>query len=178
MNLPSPPESSSTRSAVLLAVVEVPKADRVICQAPGCKHSVFRRIHIVSENETLRALGSECFKKLFGEKTPSLRTPRYGTSDGRQLTSEERQLLGENTERLIEQFEAEQQSELQKLSTRTLSATHHRLPAKPQKLKPSPEDIQRLEAQAKEDVRSQYNIDPNLPGFRWYVDERIRELLD
>jgi hypothetical protein len=95
----------------LLAVVEVPQADRVVCQAPGCKHPVYKRIHVVQKYGNLTVLGSECFKKLFGEAHS---TPSYGSGDGRLLTPEERQLLVENTERLISQFEAEHQAALEK----------------------------------------------------------------
>ncbi len=95
----------------LLAVVEVPQSDRVVCQAPGCKHPVYKRIHVVLQNGKLTVLGSECFKKLFGEE---LSAPRYRTSEGRLLTPEERQLLVENTARLIAQFETEHQAALEK----------------------------------------------------------------
>lgn len=95
----------------LLAVVEVPQADRVVCQAPGCQHPVFRRIHVVRKDGQLTVLGSECFKKLFGEGHSA---PSYGTGEGRLLTPEERQLLVENTARLIAQFEAEHLAALER----------------------------------------------------------------
>lgn len=95
----------------LLAVVEVPQADRVVCQAPGCKHPVYKRIHVVQEDGKLTVLGSACFKKFFGEAHS---TPSYGSGEGRLLTPEERQLLAENTERLIAQFETEHQAALEK----------------------------------------------------------------
>jgi hypothetical protein len=95
----------------LLAVVEVPQADRVVCQAPGCKHPVYKRIHVVQKDGQLTVLGSECFKKLFGEEHSA---PSYGSGEGRLLTLEERQLLVENTARLIAQFEAEHQAALEK----------------------------------------------------------------
>jgi len=95
----------------LLAVVEVPQADRVVCQAPGCKHPVYKRIHVVQKDGKLTVLGSECFKKLFGEASS---TPSYGSGEGRLLTPEERQLLVENTERLISQFETEHLAALEK----------------------------------------------------------------
>lgn len=44
---PSPP------AAELLAIVEVDKADRVVCQADGCGHSVYRRIHVVRHDGRL-----------------------------------------------------------------------------------------------------------------------------
>lgn len=95
----------------LLAVVEVPQSDRVVCQAPNCKHPVYKRIHVVLQGGKLTVLGSECFKKLFGEEHS---VPSYGSSEGRLLTPEERQLLVENTARLIAQFEAEHEAALER----------------------------------------------------------------
>ena len=94
----------------LIRVVEVPQADRVVCQAPSCKHSVYKRIHIVAQDGQITVLGSDCFKRLFGEKRV---TPSYGSGEARLLTPEERQLLVENTARLIAQFEAEHQAALE-----------------------------------------------------------------
>ena len=94
----------------LIRIVEVSKADRVVCQAPGCKHSVYKRIHIVAKDGQITVLGSECFRNLFGEKHL---TPSYGSSEAKLLTPEERQLLAGNTARLIAQFEAEHQAALE-----------------------------------------------------------------
>lgn len=50
MPLSTEPQTSGT----LLAVVGVEKANRVVCQAPGCGHGVYRRIHVVRhDNSTL-----------------------------------------------------------------------------------------------------------------------------
>lgn len=95
----------------LLAVVEVPQNERVVCQAPNCKHPIYKRIHVVLQDRQLTVLGSECFKKLFGEEHSG---PNYGSSEGRLLTPEERLLLVGNTARLIAQFEAEHQAALER----------------------------------------------------------------
>jgi hypothetical protein len=107
----------------LLAVVEVPQAYRVVCQAPGCKHPVYKRIHVVQKDGQLTALGSECFKKLFGEGHSA---PSYGSGEGRLLTLEERQLLVENTARLIAQFEAEHQAALERARLAAEQQAAHR----------------------------------------------------
>ena len=57
-------------NAQLMAVVEVDKGDRIICQRDGCRHSVYKRIHIVRENGRFTVLGSECFKLLYAPMTP------------------------------------------------------------------------------------------------------------
>ena len=100
----------------LLAIVEVPRDERVRCQAPGCNHPVFRRIHVIRQGETISVLGSECFKRLFTNLPVASATPKYSSSEGRHLTDEERQLLVDNTRRLIEQFEVEYQVELQRVT--------------------------------------------------------------
>ncbi len=99
-------------AAQLPAVVEVPRDDRVRCQAAGCNHPVFRRIHVVREDAVVCVYGSECFKRLFAGLPVASSTPRYTSSEGRRLSEEERQLLIENTERLIQQFESAHQEEL------------------------------------------------------------------
>lgn len=99
-------------SAQLLAIVEVPHDDRVRCQATGCNHPVFRRIHVVRDESGIHVYGSECFKKLFLGLPVASAAPAYTSTEGRPLTDEERQLLVENTERLIQQLEAEYQAEV------------------------------------------------------------------
>ena len=100
---------------VLLAIVEVDKTDRVICRAPNCGHSIYKRIHVIKLDGKVTVYGSECFKRLLGSEAGI--TPHYGTSTSRQLTNEERQLLLENTESLIAQFEAEAQANAGKVES-------------------------------------------------------------
>lgn len=91
----------------LMAVVEVDKADRVVCQAHGCGHSVYKRIHVVRDSGQTIVIGSECFKRLYGGMDRVNQSPAFGSSEGRRLTEDERQALLENTERLVAQLEAE-----------------------------------------------------------------------
>lgn len=98
-------------AAELLAVVEVAYAARIVCQAPGCGHSVYKRIHVVSQGGALQVLGSDCFSRLFGGGVRQ--RPQFGGSAGRVLTPEERNLLLNNTAQLIEQFKAEHEVELE-----------------------------------------------------------------
>lgn len=88
----------------LLAVVEVPREKRVVCQADGCGHSVYKRIHVVRANGKLMVLGSECYAKRFGG---SSRVPHYSSSAGRPLTDAERRMLLENTEELVSRLQQE-----------------------------------------------------------------------
>ncbi|MDO8988040.1 MAG: hypothetical protein Q7U91_00235 [Sideroxyarcus sp.] len=155
----------------LLAIVEVPKSDRVICQAPGCNHPVYKRIHVVKRDDALQVLGSECFKKLFGE---SLSVPSYGSTEGKLLTPEERQLLIENTSRLIEKLEAEH------LAAKKLKSFK---PVAPEVVRATPLSTpSRLtnyaaELQAKQELRNEFGINPDLPGWSGLVQARMKELL-
>ncbi len=90
----------------LVAIVEVDKADRIICQAQGCGHGVYRRIHVVLVDKQFTLLGCDCFQRLYGVGKKAY-TPYYHWSDGRRLTDEERLQLVENTTEFIEQLEAE-----------------------------------------------------------------------
>jgi hypothetical protein len=93
--------------AYLLAVVEVEKEKSIICQAAGCGHAVFKRIHVVKVGSTFQVLGSECFKRIYGNLDTKLVAPQYGSWNGRRLTDDERLALVENTGRFIERLEAE-----------------------------------------------------------------------
>lgn len=90
----------------LVAIVEVEKADRIVCQAAGCGHGVYRRIHILLVDGAFILLGSDCFQRLYGS-AKRVHTPYYHWSEGRRLTEEERQRLMQNTAEFIEQLEAE-----------------------------------------------------------------------
>jgi hypothetical protein len=175
---------SHMTDARLLAVVEVPQSDRVVCQALGCKHPVYKRIHVVLENGALTVLGSECFKKLFGEE---LSTPSYGSSEGRLLTAEERQLLIENTARLIAQFEAEHQAALKRarVAAEQQAALARAAEDAPKAVPPlsPPRAISESDPrfygallQAKQEFRSR-GLDPDLPGWKGLVIHRAKELL-
>jgi hypothetical protein len=156
----------------------------VRCQSTGCNHPVFRRIHVVRENSTIRVYGSECFKKLFVGLPVASAMPQYTSSDGRHLTDEERQLLIENTERLIQQFESEFQTELARKAvlgaTRPPPVLKPSLPLPP--LQPTivarTVDRNEIEKQAKQIVRAKYNVDPDLSGWRGLVLVEMKRIKD
>lgn len=91
----------------LLAIVEVDTTERVYCAQPGCKHTVYKAIHVVREGNQLLVLGSTCFQKRYGSAT-ALGKAQYWGGKGKLLTTEERALLMENTQALLSQFEAEE----------------------------------------------------------------------
>lgn len=166
-------------TAELLAIVEVPRDDRVRCQADGCNHPVFRRIHIVRENMAIRVYGSECFKRLFKGQSVSSSMPRYTASDGRELTGAERQLLIDNTERLVRQFEEEYQADVQRRA-----ALASPLRPRPESTSPpmgrvnTPAIRVAAEAKAKQIVREKYGVNPELPGWHGLVLYEVRRILE
>jgi hypothetical protein len=93
-------------TAKLLAIVSVEHSERVRCGQPNCGHSVYRRIHVVRENGKLMVLGSTCFAKRYGNDA-ALGSARFGGGEGKPLTQAERELLVNNTQALLEQFEIE-----------------------------------------------------------------------
>lgn len=95
----------------LLAIVEVDKTARVYCAQPGCKHTVYKAIHVVREGEKLLVLGSTCFIKRYGSATAIGKAQHWG-GNGKLLTPEERALLVENTEALLAQFAAVEEARL------------------------------------------------------------------
>lgn len=94
-------------STSLLAIVEVDESERVYCAQPGCKHTVFKAVHVVRDGDQLLMLGSTCFKKRYGSATALGKAQHWG-GNGKLLTTEERALLVENTEALLARFAAEE----------------------------------------------------------------------
>lgn len=166
---------------ILLAVVEVDKHDRVACQAPNCNRPVYKQIHIVELDGALRVLGCECYERLVGHGMKKGSTPRYGASEGRRLTSEERQLLIENAARLIDRFEAERRAAAaapevrhQWIAEVTKSPVATPNPRSPVS---SVDDRRSLEVEAKRILRDTYGVDPDLSGWRGMVEMTITDLL-
>ena len=173
-------------NGLLLAVVGVDKEARVVCQAPGCGHGVYRRIHVVRHDDgRLGVYGSDCFERLFGHLLRQ--APRYGSGEGRDLTAEERLMLAENTERLISSFEAEHEVLLEQARLRqeqrakverAAAERVERLRAEEEKRRPaSPPEISSVELEAKTIVRQKYNVDPDAPGWRGLVLAEAHKLL-
>ncbi|CAM3798161.1 hypothetical protein [Parendozoicomonas haliclonae] len=93
----------------LLAIIEVDKNNKVLCGAPECKRSIFKRIHVIRENGKINILGEKCFIGIHG-KTLGKEKPKLTGNTYRKLTEEERELLLLNTEKLIEKLEHEYQN--------------------------------------------------------------------
>lgn len=170
----------------LLAVLEVDKSDRVVCQAPGCGHAVYKRIHVVREGGFASVYGSDCFVKLFGDVIADAK-PRYGDSEGRLLSAEERAMLKANTERLLAQFESERTSELerqrfrqeQQRSLESAAADRAEKAKRDAELRqpPSQQQIASVEMEAKRIVREKYQVDPDQAGWRGLVMAEAEKLL-
>lgn len=169
-------------SPALLAVVEVPYADRVRCSAQGCGHSVYRRVHLVREEGVTRVYGSDCFSRLFGSTHLARSSPHYSSVAGRALTPEERQLLIHNTERLVEIFEAERLAAIAKAQSRRGPLPERPLvtPAVPvqQKVGPSREERGAAEAEARRSLAEKFpGVDLELPGFKGLLRLEIEKVL-
>jgi len=50
-----------------IATIEVPEHKKVLCQADGCGHSVYRRVHVIRQKSNIGVYGSSCAQKLFGQ---------------------------------------------------------------------------------------------------------------
>lgn len=95
----------------------------MLCGQPGCGHFVWKAIHVVKDGTELLVLGSTCFEKRYGNGH-ALGVPHYGGGgESRKLTSEERQLLAENTAELLARFEEEERVRAQVLALAQAEAT-------------------------------------------------------
>jgi hypothetical protein len=157
-----------------------------VCQAEGCGHGVYKRIHVVRHDGKVGVYGSDCFDTLFGSMLPNTR-PRYGGGDGRELTADERLLLVENTERLLAQFETEHQKlldaarlrrEQQEKVERAAAERAEKARLEAERRRPPTEaELAPFEAEAKRMVREKYGVDPNTPGWKGLVITFQRQLL-
>ena len=86
----------------LLAILRVPKDQRVRCQAPGCRQAVYQSIHVVRLNGAVTIYGSECFKTHFLGHVLGGVAPVYSTVTNKLLTDAERAMLDNNTALLLE----------------------------------------------------------------------------
>jgi len=87
---------------LLLSIVEVPKHKRVRCQAEGCGHPVYKRIHVVDVDGALTVLGSECFKRAYGLHVSQKPAYGSGSGSGEPLSDAEAELLIHNTQEFID----------------------------------------------------------------------------
>lgn len=201
MSLPpaEPPAHDATEPApadvLFLALVEVAPADRVRCQAPGCGHSIYRRIHVLRDTDGIvRVYGADCFERLFqGRRMPS--RPHVGSGEARRLSAEERELLIARTEELVARITAEYEAAQRAAESARAAASTTVPPTLPSTLPPSTlppvdtarsaapprppsaEALARVEAEAKALARQRHGIDPDAPGWRGLVLTIARELL-
>jgi len=91
----------------LLSIVEVDKDSRVYYQAPDCNRTVYKRIHVVEDDGEILVLGSQCYSILYDNEGRAKDYSYFTGTESRKLTAEERNLLLENTRKLIAQFESE-----------------------------------------------------------------------
>jgi Lon protease-like protein len=91
--------------AYLLDVLSRDEGDKVLCQAPGCRHPVFARVHVVADPRgVVRVLGSSCFKALhFDELREGSAQPNPGSAV-LSLPSETREGYDDATRELVEQY--------------------------------------------------------------------------
>ena len=97
---------SATASPELLAIVEVDREKRVRCKHEGCKHTVYKRIHIVRlAGGAISCFGQTCYKAI-ERQYPSLKKkrPAFGDRSSQPLSDEELAMLETNTEALLERF--------------------------------------------------------------------------
>lgn len=161
------PESGS----YLLAVVEVDKADRILCQAEGCGHAVYKRIHVVLAGLEFKVLGSQCYERLYGQATLTSQAPHYGTTSGRLLTPEERLVLVENTAAFIEALEVkrvemERRAALEAAQQREAELARATIRAAPPEEPEPPKHIAR-------DARSPSYEGGEMLRWRWRTQEAI-----
>jgi len=97
----------------LLMVVSKPKSERIECRCKDCRHTIYRRIHIIEwPDGRIEPWGSGCYKRELGH---TLRArgmkPRYPGSWGEAMPPELRALIGTRTDLFIEHFRKREEDE-------------------------------------------------------------------
>jgi hypothetical protein len=133
------------KRAYLLDVVEVDHDKRVRCQAEGCGHSVYARIHVVLVDGQFQVLGGSCFQRLYGRALEGVKS-YYGGSAGSptRLNDEMRLLLATNTAEFIERLEARRlELEAEAATKRALVQNRADQSAAPQQVAPAAPQVAR-----------------------------------
>lgn len=90
----------------LLAVVTVADDKKVVCLHDNCMRPISKAVHIVRIDGKITVVGSTCYKKsvvhLISQKNQEA---KYLGAAGTMLSENDRELLLNNTESLIEQYE-------------------------------------------------------------------------
>lgn len=146
-------------TAELLIIVELPENKKVLCQAEGCGHSVYKRVHVIRELDKLSVYGEDCAKKRFGK---TLRKPVISKKklDGYVLSERDIEQLLENTQLFIDDMQ-----------TRFEEKTPVEMPIEPDFSKmPDKALKQYCLEKVKEQFRKEKGLDPELPGWAGWVN--------
>jgi hypothetical protein len=113
-------------SAYLLAVVEIDKSKRIRCQAKGCGHAVYARIHVVLDSGQFVVLGGDCFLRLYGSTLRGAKSYYGGTANAPTTLSDEmRLLLDSNTSEFVERLEQRREQMEMEAESRRHSLSKH-----------------------------------------------------
>jgi len=149
----------------LIMVVEVPAHKKVLCQADGCGHAVFRRVHVIHQDGDIGVFGSSCAKKLLGERLEKMR-PTIGGGVEMTLSDIDVDLLIHNTEELIDKLL--QELEIESKTEAALEFDY-----------PSLSDAQLEKVcldQAKQNFREKRGLNPDAPGWAGWVKSDAKKL--
>ena len=164
--------------AQLIAIVEVDVGAAIRCQALGCNHTVFRRIHLVTDSDGVKVIGSSCFKQAYADESLVKMTPLFTTKAGKILTAEEQQLLHTDIARLVLRLESQHiLSRMEAGSKKTKTNTSRGQKGKALHVDPLSFVQPAIVALAKKNVASRMGVDPNLPGWRGHVVEAVKAIL-
>jgi len=151
----------------LLTVIEVSENNKVLCQFKNCNRPVFKKVHIVRNNEKIQILGSECYKKQYGEHHALNKVkPIYGAASGIALSEDERSLLLENTEELIRQLRKKHQDNEALSEKKAFDYS-----------KLSDSELRKVVLEkTKEDFRVDKGLDPELLGWSGWIKSDAEKL--
>lgn len=151
----------------LLIIVEIPEDKKVICQAAGCGRSVYRRVHVVKNNNQIEVYGEDCSKRLFGKLSKKF-TMKSNNINGAPLTERDVELLTSNTKEFI--LEMERKYAKADLTSPAAEINYS--------IMSDEELMKHCLKVTKEKVRKEMGLNPDLPGWIGMVKYDAKILFD
>ncbi len=153
------------QQAELLLVIEIPESKKILCQADGCGHSVYRRVHVVRESGKYFVYGEDCARKIFGKSLKKPLIPQERLNGYIPSARDIEQLLN-NTREFVSDIEKQftKPELVDSLETPDFS-------------KMSDGELQKFCLnQVKDEFRKEKKLDPDLPGWAGWVNSDAKAL--
>ena len=156
----------------LIAVVELPEANKVLCQFGDCGRKIYREVHVIRIDGQIVVYGSSCVKKAFGEVPKRSDKSILGGRTISLSDPDDIAKLEQNTAELVKEWEERAaQHEQAEVEKRQADDTFEKDASRE-------EIFAECLAQTKERFRRDRGIDPEAPGWSQWVLSEAEKLFE